>query len=402
MGFKSDVFEINPAATGSRVIRADTVTGKMMFEDTSAPSGVSLTDIAGISASEVYVVAASGAGAKYTSLTDAMVAVRASSGTSHLIIVLPGEYSEAGTVTLDRDNIFVWSPGGASVANAVSVPVFTIQAGVTETPSRVHIQGLRISSTAAGIPGVSILGGNGSTLGLKSIILQDCDWVTAGTAMAVTATEVNHVRIIGGSMHECLGGGVKVQATTCSSFVMTGVQDGPIVQLDYTDAGNEPSDSASPKYFVENSNLTSLNSTLTNKGELAIYACGGSFPVVLRGTQMGRFSGSCLGAVEVRDTSKALFGGTSYSSLANDVGVTVHEPVLTGTGILAAGDTTVTVSFPYNQPDTDYMVGISMTDTPLVASGVTTKGTASFIMEVPTSDVNPRGFDWTVSRVLHG
>jgi len=397
--FKADVFQVAPASTGSRLIQAEAVTGKMKFTDPSAPSGVTLSQIAGVSVNNVYIVAPGGAGAYYTTITDAMTAVRASSGTEHLILVFPGTYAEAATVLLDRTNLTIMAMGRVTVSNAAGVPVFTISDG-TEVPTRVVIDGLRISSSTAGISGVLISGGNGSTVGLNGIYLNNCDWITSGTARAITATEVDHVLVNGGSMKSCAGTGNKVVITTCSSFTMDGVSDGAAIQMDYTDAGNEPSDSAFPKYKVKSSTLVEVTSTLTNKGDLDVFGCDGEFPVTLRGTQAGKFVGSQMGAVAVRDTSQAVFSGSIYTSLANDVGVTITEPILTGTDTLAGAATTKTVTLPYVEPDTDYVVTIDMTTTPLVASGVTTKGTTSFIAEFATSDVGARGFDWSLTRVV--
>jgi len=399
MAFNTDILQVNPAETGVRQILSEAVTGKLQFIDPNASLGVTLDQIAGISVDDVYIVASGGAGAVYNTITEAMVAVRASSGTEHLIMVFPGIYSETATVLLDRTNLTIKALGEVSVLNVANVPVFTISDG-TEVPTRVVMENLHISSSAAGISGVLISGGNGSTVGLDGISLNGCDWETSGTARAIEATEVDHICINGGSMKDCAGTGNKVVVTTCSSFTMNGVANAAAIQLDYTDVGNEPSDSATPKYKVKSSTLAGVTSTLTNKGVLDIFGCDGVFPVTFRGTQAGKFVGTQMGAVAVRDTSEVVFSGSVYTSLANDATVEITEAILIGTDTLAGASTTKTVTLPYVEPDTGYAVLIDMTSGPLVASGTTTKTTTTFIAEFATSDLGSRGFDWTLTRVV--
>jgi len=400
MAFNTDVLNINPAETGVRQILAEPITGKLRFIDPNAPSGVNLDQVAGISVDDVYIVAPGGVGAVYNTVTEAMVAVRASSGTEHLILVFPGTYSEAATVLLDVPNVTIKAMGPVTVGNGGGVaPAFTIQESTT-IPTRVVLDGLRLSSTVAGVPAVDIIGNNDSTVGLDGLIFQDCQWVTTGTAMALRANLVNHLRMVGGSMRDCAGGSTKVMITTCASFTMNGVEDGSSVQAHYTDVGDEPIDSGSPFYKFTASRLTALLSTLTNKGTLDVVGCTGNFPVTFRGTQEGRFFGSYLGAVEARDTSQVVFSGCSYISLANDAAVEVTEPILTGTGTLAGGATTSTVTLPYLQPDTNYVLTIDMITAPLVATGVLTKTLSNFIVTFAASDLSIRGFDWSLTRVV--
>jgi len=287
--------------------------------------------------------------------------------------------------------------GRVVVGNGGGVaPAFTVVESTT-IPTRVVLDSLRIISIVAGVPGVDLIGNDASTVGLNGIILKDCQWETTGTALALRANLVNHIVMDGGSMKDCAGGSTKISITTCASFTMNGVVDGSSVQADYTDIGDEPIDSGS--YVFSGSKVASLLSTLTNKGALEVIGCTGGFLVTFRGTQEGRFLGSYLGALAVRDTSQAVING-SYTSLAIDATATVTEPILIGTDTLAGLATTETVTLPYLQPDTDYVVTIDMITTPLVSNGVTTKNTGSFIAEFATADAGARNFDWSLTRVV--
>jgi len=397
MAFKTDILQIAPADTGTRLVQAEAVTGKLRLFDPSAPTGINLDQIASIAVDDVYIVGSAGVGATYTTITDAMAAVRASSGTEHLILVFPGTYAEAATVTVDVPNVTIKAMGRVVVGNGGGVaPAFTVVESAT-IPTRVVLDSLRISSIVAGVPAVDLIGNDGSTVGLDGIILKDCQWETTGTAMALRANLVNHIVMDGGSMRDCAGGSTKITVTTCASFIMNGVIEGSSVQADYTDIGDEPIDSGS--YVFSGSQVASLLSTLTNKGALEVIGCTGGFLVTFRGTQEGRFLGSYLGALAVRDTAQAVLG-SSYTSLATDATATVTEPILTGTGTLAGLATTATVTLPYLQPDTDYVVTIDMITTPLVSNGVTTKNTGSFIAEFATADAGARSFDWSLTRVV--
>lgn len=411
--FKVDQLQIEPGLPGNRVLRADPDTGALTFYDPSAAAGVSLARVSGIAVDQLFLVGKSGPGAAYTSVKDALDAARAArlhatspnTGT-FLILVLPGDYEEAGSLVVDFDDVFIQGFGG-SVALSVDADVFHVKeysaGAATLYPQRVGISGLRIvNGSATGKACVFVEGGAGSKVGLDGIVLDRVDWETSGSGIAVKATSANHVKMTGGSMKDCAGGGNQVQVDTCASFEAEGVLDGKNFQLDFDTAHDLPEEGSSSVYRIKSSTLAYLTSTLANRGALELQACDGTFDTVFAGTQKAHALGCRFRDVTLSGTAQMALPGTTYRTLSLGAGTAAAEPVQVGfNAALPATETTVVVAIP-RQPDTDYNVFVSMTGAFAPTTWrITARTTTTFTVEFTTADaVNARSFDWTVLRTV--
>jgi hypothetical protein len=411
--FKVDQLKVEPGLTGVRVMKAEPGTGKLQFFDPDALAGVTLAGISGVAVDQLFIVGLSGTGAKYKTIKDALAAARAlrlaGSTDAYLILVFPGAYVETESLVVDFNDVVIQGFGG-SVSLSIDDHVFQIKAyssgAVTIWPERVCLSGLRlINASPTGKACVYIEGGDvsavSSRVGLKGIVLDQICWETSVSGIALQAISANHVKVTGGSMKECAGGGSQVQIDTCASFVLEGVPDGSSCLLDLDSSHDIPEDGiANSVYRVTSSALSGLVSTLTGGGALDLLGCDGAFNVIFGGAlRKAHVIGCRLGVVSVTGTVQMALDGTIYTSLSGVAGATLSEPIQAGFDVsIPVGDTAVSVTIP-RQPDTNYMVGVSMRDQTPTTWKVTVKTVTSFTVVFTDVDiVNVRTFDWNLIR----
>ena len=101
--FKTDVLQIEPAATGTRTISRDPTIGELRFVDPSFPAGVVLADLVGIQTITNTSVVGTGGGAQFTTIQNAIDALPddGSSTNPYVILLFPGTYNEKLTISKD-------------------------------------------------------------------------------------------------------------------------------------------------------------------------------------------------------------------------------------------------------------------------------------------------------------
>ena len=114
--FKTDVLQIEPAATGTRTISRDAVAGELKFIDPSFPSGVLLADLVGIQTISNTTVVGTGGGAQFTTIQAAIDALPTTGSATNpqVIMLFPGTYNEK--LTIDKDGVVL-----AEIVNQVRV-----------------------------------------------------------------------------------------------------------------------------------------------------------------------------------------------------------------------------------------------------------------------------------------
>lgn len=142
--FKADVFQVEPGATGTRTISRDATSTGLLFTDPIYPSGLRLSDLAGLqSFANVYLIGS----ADYPTIQDALDAIPStSSATQPSVVVLPsGVYEEA--LTLSQDGVILVALGQVTITNDNGDPTIRIVQDGTSIPKFVRLVGLTIEAT---------------------------------------------------------------------------------------------------------------------------------------------------------------------------------------------------------------------------------------------------------------
>jgi hypothetical protein len=143
--FKTDVLQIEPAASGMRTIDRDPTLGELRFTDPSFPSGVVLAQLVGVQTIPSTFVVGTGGGAQYTTIQAAIDAIptTGSAVNPQVILVFPGTYNEK--LTIDKDGVVLVGQGFVSIVNNDADPtIHVVQGSVTQIPRFVRFVNLNI------------------------------------------------------------------------------------------------------------------------------------------------------------------------------------------------------------------------------------------------------------------
>lgn len=394
--FQADAIKIEPGSGQTLLITRDATTGSLRFTDALVTAGINLTDLAGIgSLGEVYVAGKTGAGAKYTTIQDAIDAVptTATRANPALILVGPGTYSE--NLLIDKDGIVFVAMGGVTVTNALVGATLTVQISATTVPRYMAMHNIRIVNTANTEACLKLIGGAGSLVAEDGVFLQNVDLEATGIGgYQIDAQAVNQIRVNGGSWRSSGAGSTQAYIRQCALFEMLGVSDVDALQLDYSTSGAIPNTAGSAYSIMGSPSVGNIVSTLTGAGSLRINHCPEVGNVTFSGTQTLSTIASKIGALTLNDTTAALSRHSSRGTLLGTG--TLAETLLTGSKVFAAS-ATETVTFDAPQPDTNYTVSLEReVDARIV---VTNKATTGFDIVFPAG-AQSTTVSYTISRSL--
>jgi len=152
--FKVDQLQIEPGSEQTLTIGRRASDGSLFFVDTLLSSGVSLSELAGLrSLPAVYVVAPSGAGAEYTTISEALDEATENPA---LILVCPGSYSE-DPIEIQQDGVSIVGLGSVTISPNADADTITLSDGVA-SPLSCVLQNLIISNENAGRACVRVTG----------------------------------------------------------------------------------------------------------------------------------------------------------------------------------------------------------------------------------------------------
>jgi len=407
-----DQLQIDPGAVagGTRLIKA-AADGSLQFTDAIVTGGITLAQLAGLrSIGNLLVVGKSGAGAEYTTVQAALDAIPATSSllNPYFVLVGPGRYKE--TLNLVRDGVHVIGFGATLASLAEDTPnapgayhTLVIQEALGTIPKYVTFSGIRITNAHDAYAAVRVEGGAGSEVAENLIALRECDLINSGSGSPVRATSVNNVLIQGGSMAESSATAL-VLADMCASFVMSGVNGVPNVQLNY-DGGDVPSIVTSDYQLAGCPNLgrgslaPPVNSTLNTTGKLSIVGCSGGANLRLAGDRSVVIRGSEVGNITLLDSVALSISGSKKGTITSGGTASLSEPVQRGSVAFAA-DLSKSVAFVTPQPDASYTVGIETDAGPTTSWAITGKTAAGFTIVFTAPQA--MNVEWTIHRVLGG
>ena len=151
--FKSDVFQVEPAATGTRTISRDATTNGMKFIDPAFPSGVVLADLVGLQTlPNVSVVGT----VSFTTIQEAIDGA-ATGGDTPVVIIPSGAYTE--DLVISKDVILV-GLGYVSITNATATDTLSITEVADSVPRFVQLHNLTVICDEDGASCVNIDGSN--------------------------------------------------------------------------------------------------------------------------------------------------------------------------------------------------------------------------------------------------
>lgn len=374
---KADVVQIEPLSGYTLRIERDSTTNGLKFTDPSAPLGVTLADISGVgSIAGVLIVGTSGAGAKYTSIQDALDAIPTSSSSTnpYVILLMPGVYTE--TLTWEKDGVFLQGFGRPTIQPSTDADTITFQSSVSTTPKRAEIVGVRIVNTNASRACVRIVGGTGSEVGLQGLDFRSCEITASGASgFPIRGSSFNRLSVV-----DCdLSRGHETSVLRVQEASSVNVRDcrvGP-VQMDYSSEGSIPAETTS-SYQVLGSLTGDIQSTLSGEGTFLIQ--GSTIgDLNYNGDRSSTILGANLSSVVVDGSSSLTLRGCLRGSLSGEG--SLSEESVKGAQSFAAS-TSETVSFDCNKISTDYVVSLepSASDIPSIEN----KTVSGFDITFPT------------------
>jgi len=408
-----DQIQFEPGSVGTRLIRKAT-DGSLEFVDPSNTSGITLSQLAGIqSIANVITVGASGAGAEYNTIQEALDVIPATSSATNPYIVLvgPGVYRE--TLNIARDGVIIQGWGAVIQSLAEATPngdgayhTVVIQAALGTVPQRIEFRDLYISNVHNGYACVRVTGAAASEVLSDGLYLHNCQLVAnaASGNRPIWADTVNFLYMQGGDMRDsgelslCL-------FDNCAGVWLEGVRQIPALQVDIDNTGTLPSETVQG-VFLDNCFGLGYQSTLVpplavtftgEGGTFTMNGCTGSAPnatftgdqpVVVRNSQLGNVTLS---------TCALTMKGTTYGTLAGDAGSTVMMERDSGTEAFAAA-ATADVTFGVSHLNNSYQVSLEVPSqiaggaTPWITDKLATGFTINFA-QAQTMSVS-----WTATR----
>jgi hypothetical protein len=351
--FKIDALAVEPGSGQTLTVDRDAETGSLRFRDTLVPSGLLLKQLAGLgTVTGVSVVGRSGSGAQYTSIQAALTAVAASASLTapHLILVLPGVYTE--TLTWTKNGIYLVGLGRVVVTPATNAATLTVQAAVSTAPRAGGIRGIIWANPYDGQACISLVGGTASVVAADGFVIEECDFAPSGVgAYTVLADTINTL-----TLRECraenVPGTTVLRLTQCASVRVVGGTH-PAIQADYISTGSIPAITGSTYEFFSCRAIGTVQSTLTGAGAWTAVGCSAVGAVTLGGNRSFTWRECRVGAVVVNGTATAIFRASTYTSIS---GVGVADIDALGGVAEFSGDTTRAIVFDCPRATATYRV----------------------------------------------
>lgn len=407
---KVDQIQIEPGATGTRMIRRAT-DGSLQFVDALVTGGVTLSQLAGLrSIANIMVVGKSGAGAAYTAIQSALDAIPASSSQANPYIVLigPGVYRE--TVNIVRDGVTLMGLGAVIQSAGEGTPngpdayhTIVIQAASGTIPKAVNLINLVVTNAHDNYACIRAVGGVSSEVLQAGLNVQDCHMKATGAGYTLWATSVNHISLCSGSMK---GSGAQslIRVEECASFNATSITGIPAVQLDFDTSEDIPSEAAATSLYRltacpgigDGSALTPpISSELLGRGQLEFTGCSSTVAATLSGDRQVKFIGSQVGNLTINDSVALVLNHSSRGTVTAGGTATLEEPIQQGTENLV-GESTKAILFDVPHPDASYTVGLEIGGIAVGAWWVTAKTAAGFTLNFAAPQTCP--ITWTTFR----
>jgi hypothetical protein len=346
--------------------------------------------MAGLSTiSQVFVVGASGAGATYTTIQDAVDAVNGvttSAASPALIFILPGVYRE--DVSITKDGIHLLGIGWPTIQSAhEDTPdtdpsnTVTIQSAGTYVPKQCILQNLIITNSHApsGDNGacVRITQGGGISAtsvglvdtaagllyGTGGIRIIDCMLRAKGAGgYQIRADAINHLYVQGGSW-EWSHASAFALIEEVALFKLSSVVAVGALQLDYDNTAVTKPITVGSSYTVEECGYVgNVSSTLSGAGALHVRGCPNMGHFALSGDRTGVLQHSTVQNMTIgAGTELTMTKSTRTGTAAG--GGKVNESNYRGT-LAFAGDTSKAVVLPWERLDANYTVTLDLDDTP--------------------------------------
>jgi len=363
-----DALQVEPAATGTRLIDRDPSDDSLRFFDPFTLTGSKLKDIAGIQTlAGVLIVAKSGLGATYTTITSALNAVplTASDTNPWAILVTSGVYQEnlliqKNGVLLIPLGLVILQSATESTPNVNPADTITIQEGGGTVPEWVTLRNFTVTNAHDGYSCVRVIGSAGSDVGKVGIDLIDNDLVANGVGgHPIKADSMNILNVQGGTWGSSSSTSLAV-IEEVAVFKTNGVREITGLQLDYDTTEALPSTLGS-EYEIQGSNSIGkvstlappVSSTLSGDGSLRIANCGSVGEVRLFGDRTFEGLGTDFGDLQIQNTVAATLVGSRRGTVLGTG--TLAEPVTRGS-LTFAGTSQESATFDVEHPDTNYVV----------------------------------------------
>jgi hypothetical protein len=295
----------------------------------------------------------------------------------------------------DTANAFATLVEASVLGSVVTLTAVAAGAGgntITLTVTTVPPGGLTAS-------GGTLTGGGaaGSVLGSGVISVEDCTLkASAVGTYQILADTSNYIDVRGGTWRGSSSTS-EANISNCAAFRMFGVEWANDLNLTYTTAADQPSDTSSAYEVISCGRLNDSLVSLIGAGSLLYGSCSRMGAVTAGGDRTLDVRHSTMGALTLSDTVVATLRNTARASVALGGGTpTLAESRALGTQAFAAS-ALETVTFTVPQPDTSYTV---LLESPTTAQtlAVTAKTAASFDIGASAAITGTVGF--TVVRDL--
>jgi len=365
--FETDVIQFN-ANGGNTIVVSSDLNGNMTFQDGVVSSAISLVDLAGLeSASSVFVV-----GKKYTTIQDALDAVSVTSSVSNpsVILIPAGIYNES--ISIEKDGLHIIGLGLVEITGVAGTSSVSIIDTGAAIPLSVKFQNITISKSEDAERALSIVGTDGTNLGLGGLVFENCHIKGTGVGtFALYVNIANKILIEGGSTTGS-SATAKFSVAQCSEFIVRDSREIPNVELSYDNTTDKPSTLTSIYSFTRNDLCGDFLVSLLGVGSLSVSSCTIG-DLSIDGTQTLNLIECDSENLTVSGTTVATMTEVAYTTLLGDVTATLILDKERGTATFL-NETTKTVSLPLTYPNTSYMVLLDSPtlDRPYVSNKTTT------------------------------
>lgn len=218
--FLTDAVQIEPGSGDTLLIERDSTDGAMSFQDAVITAGVLLPDLVGLrKITGFFNVGRAGDGAPYTTIQAALNAVPAASSAAapSIVWIAPGLYTE--NLTIQKDGVYLFSPGGAKLINNGAADTITVSASLTKTPLLVVIRGLEIENDQAGQSCLNVVGADSFATGTATAVTAP---LAAGDTLTIGGTALTGIaaaRTSGSNDFSTLGGTVTAIAAEIAAAI---------------------------------------------------------------------------------------------------------------------------------------------------------------------------------------
>jgi hypothetical protein len=406
--YKVDQLEINPSLLGSRLI-GSTSNGDLLFTDNQNPTGLSLSQLAGLQLVGHMLVVGSGAGSAYATIQEALDAVPIDSSATnpYFIFVGPGIYRE--TVNIVRDGVYITGFGATLQSAAEATPnapsayhTIVIQAALGTVPKNVVVNNLRITNSHANYACVRIVGASGSEVGLGGIWFNNCSFGSTGNGRPISATLANRIRVCNGSMMESTTAAL-VYIDQCADVLFENVLNVPNIAMGFDSTAVLPAVVVNDYRLIGCSELGygSLSPQVQVNligGHLTISGCTGQANTLLTGNSPVSISGSIVGNLTLTGALAIKLISCSRGAVASSGGATLAEPITRGS-VSFAGSATASITFTTAQPDSSYSIGLEV-DATLGGDSWFVSGKSGSGFTINFGSPKTLNGVWTTNRVM--